>query len=55
MIREDLEEKIRNLKDRIADIKDYTDSDFCIQCINAHEEILSLQEELNKLYDTKNQ
>lgn len=54
MLNENLDEKIRNLKDKLADIKDYIGSDFCIQCINAYKEIELLQEELNKLYDSKN-
>lgn len=54
MTKENVDEKIRSLKDKIADIRDYISSDFCIQCINAYKEIDLLQEELNKLYDSKN-
>jgi hypothetical protein len=46
---ESREEKIRRIKDQIADHKDYINSDFCKKCIEAHENIKFLQEELDNL------
>ncbi len=44
-----LNEKIKNLKDKIADIKDYLHSDVCQQCISFLQEIQVLEKELQDL------
>lgn len=49
-----LEEKIRNLKDKIADARDYISSDLCTHCVNVYKEIDILEQELKDLYDLKN-
>ena len=44
-----LEEKIKNLKDKIADIRDYISSDFCNKCIDCYNEIKFLDQQLKEL------
>lgn len=46
---QNLIEKIRNLKDRVSDIKDYLQSDFCKQCFSLFDEIKILEKELEDL------
>lgn len=50
-----LDERIKKLEDKIADARDYISSDFCKQCMSTYKEIHFLEEELKKLYDSKNQ
>ena len=40
---DNLEERIRKIKDRIADCRDYISSDFCNQCVEMYKEIQSLE------------
>ena len=49
MLNESLDEKIRNLKDKIADARDYISSDFCTQCVSVYKEIAVLEQRLAEL------
>lgn len=49
MTNENLDEKIRNLKDKIADYRDYISSDFCMRCIEIYKETKLLEEQLVQL------
>lgn len=49
MLNENLDEKIKNLKDKIADCRDYISSDFCTQCISIYQQIHILEQELKDL------
>jgi hypothetical protein len=49
MINESLDERIRNLKDKIADARDYISSDFCTYCLNIYKEIHNWEQELKDL------
>jgi hypothetical protein len=51
---ESLDEKIRNLKDKIADCRDYISSDFCTQCVSTYREIHRLEAILKDLEDERN-
>jgi len=51
---ENLEEKIRRIKDRISDCQDYISSDFCTQCVEMYREIHSLEQELKILENERN-
>lgn len=55
MLNESLEEKIRKVKDRIADARDYISSDLCTQCVSVYKEIALLEQQLKDLYDLQNQ
>lgn len=44
-----LNEKIKNLKDKLADIRDYISSDFCERCIEMYEQRDKLTKELKDL------
>ena len=46
---ESLDEKIRNIKDRISECRDYISSDFCIRCVEIYREIHSLENQLKVL------
>lgn len=46
MLNQNLEERIRNLKDKIADARDYISSDFCIKCVEVYKEIANLEKQL---------
>lgn len=46
---ESREERIRRIKDQIADHKDYLNSDFCKKCVEMYESVQQLQQELNQL------
>ena len=46
MLNENLDEKIRNLKDKIADARDYISSDFCTYCVSVYKEIETLEKQL---------
>jgi len=43
------ENEIRNLKDKIADIRDYISSDFCKSCLKYYKEIEVLEQRLKEL------
>lgn len=49
MLNQNLDEKIRNLKDKIADARDYISSDFCTHCMNVYKEIEILEQQLVEL------
>lgn len=51
---ESLEEKIRNLKDKIADVRDYISSDFCTNCIEMYNQRHILEQQLKDLEDERN-
>lgn len=44
-----LDEKIKKIKDRISECIDYINSDFCLRCVEMHQEIDQLQKELQEL------
>ena len=46
---ENLQEKIRKIKDRIAECRDYISSDFCIRCVEVYREMDHLELELKNL------
>jgi hypothetical protein len=46
MLNQNLEERIKNLKDKIADARDYISSDFCIRCVEVYKEIADLEQQL---------
>ena len=46
---ESLDEKIRNIKDRISECRDYINSDFCIRCMEIYREIHNLEDQLRIL------
>jgi hypothetical protein len=45
------EEKIRKLKDQIADCKDYIASDFCTNCIAMYKKIEEYEKEIKLIQD----
>jgi hypothetical protein len=47
-------EKIQNLKDRIADSREYISSDFCTNCIAIYKQIETLEKELKDLENERN-
>lgn len=49
MLNQNLEERIRNLKDKIADARDYISSDFCTRCVEVYKEIANLEQQLSDL------
>ena len=44
-----IEQQIKDLKDKIADVRDYIGSDFCTNCVEMYKqrEILELSKKLN--------
>ena len=54
MLNESLDEKIKNLKDKIADIRDYISSDFCQKCIHLYDEIKFLEKQLDYFEHERN-
>lgn len=46
---ESLDEKIRKIKDRIAEYRDYISSDFCTRCTEMYNQIHILENELKNL------
>ncbi len=52
--KENLEIKIRNLKDKIADVRDYISSDFCTNCIEMYKQRTLLELELEQLEHERN-
>lgn len=51
---ESLQEKIRRIKDRIAEHRDYISSDFCTRCYESYKEINRLEKELQDLVQHDN-
>lgn len=51
---ESLDEKIKNLKDKIADMRDYISSDFCTNCITIYSNIKVLENQLVDLENERN-
>ena len=49
MLNESLDERIKKLKDKIADHRDYISSDFCTQCIHTYNQIHILEQQLKEL------
>ena len=49
-----LDERIKKIKDRIADCRDYISSDFCKRCDEIHNEIKILEQELIDLENERN-
>jgi len=49
-----IDEQIRNLKDKIADIRDYISSDFCNNCVEMYKQREILEKELRALEDERN-
>lgn len=41
--------EVREIKDRIADLKDYISSDCCKSCVNYYKEIETLEQQLKEL------
>lgn len=54
MVNESLDEKIKKLKDKISDCRDYISSDFCTRCIEAYKEIYELETQLVELQNERN-
>ena len=46
---ETLEEKIKRIKDRIAEYRDYISSDFCVRCSEMYRKIDELEQVLRVL------
>lgn len=46
---EERRKKISDLKDKIADCKDYINSDFCENCIYQYKKMEEFKQELNRL------
>lgn len=42
-------EEIRELKEKIAEIRDYISSDFCSSCFNYYKQIEKLEKRLSEL------
>lgn len=49
MYQKTLDEKIREIKDQIADCKDYISSDFCTSCMEMYKKIAILEQQLKYL------
>lgn len=49
-----IEEQIRDLKDKIADIRDYISSDFCTNCIEMYKQREILEQKLKELENERN-
>lgn len=54
MLNQSLDEKIKNLKDKIADIREYISSDFCTNCIDMYKQRTLLELELEQLENERN-
>lgn len=54
MLNQNLDEKIKNLKDKIADIREYISSDFCTNCIDMYKQRTLLELELEQLENERN-
>jgi hypothetical protein len=51
---QNLDEKIKKIKDKIADIREYISSDFCTNCIEMYNQRKILEQELKDLEDERN-
>lgn len=49
-----LEEKIWEIKNKIADIREYISSDFCTNCIEMYKQREILEKQLKELEDERN-
>ena len=54
MYEKTLNERIREIKDEIADTRDYISSDFCVNCINMYDKIRILEQALADLENERN-
>lgn len=54
MLNQSLEEKIKKLRDRIADIREYISSDFCKNCVEMYQQRSLLELELEQLENERN-
>ncbi len=46
--------KIRELKEKIADLKEYISSDFCKNCVSIYNEINKYEQEIKSLENDQN-
>ena len=44
-----IEQQIKDLKDKIADVRDYIGSDFCTNCVEMYQQREVLEQQLKKL------
>lgn len=44
-----IEQQIKDLKDKIADVRDYISSDFCTNCVEMYKQREILEQKLKKL------
>lgn len=49
-----LEEKIWEIKNKIADVREYISSDFCTNCIEMYKQRELLEKQLKELEDERN-
>lgn len=49
-----LDEKIWEIKNKIADIREYISSDFCTNCVTMYKQKEVLEKELKELEDERN-
>jgi len=54
MCEKNLDEKIWEIKNKIADIRDYISSDFCVRCSEMYTQIHNLEKELRDLENERN-
>lgn len=47
-------EKIKSLKDKIADAREYISSDLCTHCVSVYKEIEILEQQLKELENERN-
>lgn len=53
MYKKSLDERIREIKDQIADTRDYISSDFCTNCIAMYDKIKILEQALVELQNER--
>lgn len=54
MYEKNVEEKIKEIKDEIADTREYISSDFCTNCISMYDKIKVLERALVELENERN-
>ena len=54
MYEKTINEKIKEIKDEIADTREYISSDFCTNCINMYDKIKVLEQALVELENERN-
>lgn len=54
MYKKTIEEKIKEIKDEIADTREYICSDFCKNCMSMYDKIRILEEALRVLENERN-